>query len=158
MTGERRRWGKAGQRLTAEEARAADARAAQRRETATLFEQRDYRQWAAGEVVPARITIALDSHGLDGPEVDEQCGAHEPDVDMWEAGLLYPTWDQLRLLAELTGCTPGFFMDFRGESLTMGDTSMRFHRIGGKPVDWRQPPLVPCFTPAAIAAMKASLP
>lgn len=158
MTGQpRRRWGKAGQRLTAEEARAADARAARRRYDDALAAQRDYRLWAAGEVVPARITTALDAAGLDGPEVDEACGAREPDVDMWEAGLLYPTWEQLCLLADLTGCTPGFFT-FRYQSVPFEATSLRFHRIGGKPVDWRQPPLVPCFTPEAIAAMKATLP
>jgi hypothetical protein len=40
---------------------------------------------------------------LEGPEVDIACGAKEPDVDRWEEGELYPTWEQLVLLAELTG-------------------------------------------------------
>lgn len=56
-----------------------------------------------GKVVPARITLALDMHGLEGPEVDAACGAAEPDVDMWEAGLAVPSPDQVKLLAKLTG-------------------------------------------------------
>lgn len=61
--------------------------------------------------VPARITMALDAKGLYGPEVDLACGAREPDVDRWEAGTLIPTAVQLRLLAELTGQTVGFFFE-----------------------------------------------
>jgi hypothetical protein len=116
-----------------------------------LAEQRARRQWQAGDVVPYRITVALDSHGLQGPEVDEACGAQEPDVDMWEAGTKYPTWEQLCKLAELTGVTPAFFMLQPSGHVPL-ETSMRFHRIGGRIDDRRQPPPVRSFTPEAIAA------
>lgn len=65
--------------------------------------------WAAGKLVPARITLALDLRGLYGPEVDTACGAREPDVDRWEEGVLYPTWEQLLKLAELTDFPVLFF-------------------------------------------------
>lgn len=67
------------------------------------------RGWEQGLVRPFRITYALDSRGLDGPEVDEACLAHEPDVDRWEAGLLYPTFEQLLALAKLTHFPAHFF-------------------------------------------------
>ena len=60
-------------------------------------------------VVPARITLALDAAGLWGPDVDLACGAREPDVDHWEAGITTPTPEQVRLLADLTGMTPAYF-------------------------------------------------
>ena len=49
-----------------------------------------------------RITLALDYRMLDGPEVDVWCGGKEPMVDMWEAGTLVPTGEQVMLLAALT--------------------------------------------------------
>jgi hypothetical protein len=64
-------------------------------------EQAAYRAWANGQVIPDRITLALDEQALYGPEVDAACGVEEPAVDMWEAGTLYPTWDQLCALARL---------------------------------------------------------
>ena len=110
MTEQRRRWGKAGQRLTAEEIRRTDARAQQSAYRRMATEQQAYRMWAAGQVVPDTITLALGAAGLYGPRVDEACGATEPDVDQWESGELYPTWEQLKLLAALTGRTPVMFM------------------------------------------------
>lgn len=61
------------------------------------------------KLVPARITIALDLSELYGPEVDAACDAAEPDVDRWEAGELYPTWQQVELLAALTDFPVHFF-------------------------------------------------
>jgi transcriptional regulator with XRE-family HTH domain len=63
---------------------------------------------------PARITQALDAPGwggppLEGPEVDRACGVEEPAVDLWEAGELVPTADQLARLAELTGYPVAWF-------------------------------------------------
>lgn len=55
-----------------------------------------------GRIVPARITLALDSRMLEGPDVDIACGAEEPDVDRWEAGLAVPTAEQVVKLAALT--------------------------------------------------------
>ncbi len=143
----RRRWGKAGVPLTAQEA----AKLEGRRYRRELDEQRAYRDWRAGKVVPYRITIALDFHGLQGPDVDEACGVHEPQVDRWEAGTLYPTWSQLCALAELTGNTPGFFMHQPHQDLPL-ETSMRFHRVGGQRCDTRQAPPVRTFLPEAITA------
>lgn len=59
--------------------------------------------------IPARITMALDLRGLYGPEVDAACGAAEPAVDMWECGVEVPTPEQVKLLAELTGCPVPYF-------------------------------------------------
>lgn len=67
------------------------------------------RDWNQGLVVPCRITAALDMRKLYGPEVDIACGAREPDVDRWEEGTLYPTWEQLQKLADLTQVPLGFF-------------------------------------------------
>lgn len=71
--------------------------------------RRAYTRWRDGLVVPHLITLVLDRAGLDGPDVDALCGAREPEVDQWEAGERYPTWDQLCALAKLTRVTPSFF-------------------------------------------------
>ncbi|MFD9947720.1 hypothetical protein ACFWYW_56780 [Nonomuraea sp. NPDC059023] len=63
---------------------------------------------AAGPV-PYRITVALDYHGLYGPEVDIALGGVEPMVDDWEAGTLVPTREQIELLAKLTQFPVKFF-------------------------------------------------
>ncbi|HZN71229.1 MAG TPA: hypothetical protein VFC00_06045 [Micromonosporaceae bacterium] len=65
--------------------------------------QEEQRLLAEARPVPARITIALDFRGLEGPEVDIACGAEEPAVDLWECGVEVPTAEQVRLLADLTG-------------------------------------------------------
>lgn len=125
-----RRWGRAGERLTDAEAAERDARNRTRRNQAAISratdDQRARAAWAEGRVIPASITAALDSRALYGPEVDEACGAQEPDVDRWEAGDLYPTWEQLCKLAELCGVTPRFFTIGHGR-IVAADTSMRFH-------------------------------
>lgn len=80
---ERRRWGRAGERLlaTTVEGRRQQARERQQRENTryrrVLDEQEAKRRWEAGLVVPHYITTALDVNGLYGPEVDEACGARE---------------------------------------------------------------------------------
>ena len=61
------------------------------------------------QVNPRRITMALDMAGAEGPEVDIACGAAEPAVDNWEAGIEVPTARQLELLAEYTGMQVEFF-------------------------------------------------
>jgi len=58
---------------------------------------------------PERITMALDLRWLSGPEVDRACGAEEPAVDLWEAGDLVPTAEQVAKLAALTGFPVAFF-------------------------------------------------
>lgn len=75
----------------------------------TAMEQAAYRAWAAGHVIPDRITTALDAHALYGPEVDAACGVEEPAVDEWEAGIRYPSWEQLQALAELCHVTTSVF-------------------------------------------------
>lgn len=153
----RRRWGKAGVPLTPAEAAANDARAERARYRRALDNQRAYQLWRAGKVVPYRITVALDSLGLFGPEVDEACGVEEPAVDKWESGSLYPTWDQLRALAKLCGVTERFFMLTPGGDLPLR-TSMRFHRVGGQRTDYLEPPPVRCFTLAAVEAQTRDAP
>lgn len=75
--------------------------------TRAAIRQEADRLLATGRVVPARITLALDSRGLDGPEVDVACGTWERnpdgDVDAWELALAVPSPEQVRLLAALTG-------------------------------------------------------
>lgn len=79
--------------------------------TRTYVDALDDQRIAArgGRPYPERITLALDSRGLDGPEVDEACDAVEPAVDRWETGDDVPTFDQLRALAALTGYPLEFF-------------------------------------------------
>jgi hypothetical protein len=59
--------------------------------------------------VPARITLALDAIGAEGPWVDEALGGTEPMVDDWEAGKSLPTQEQVERLAEMTGRPVEFF-------------------------------------------------
>lgn len=123
------RWGKAGERLGPAAAEERDRIRARHRNEARAAAERGEaearRIWAAGLLRPHRITTALDLQSLEGPEVDIACGAKEPDVDLWEAGELYPTWEQLRLLAELAGQPLAFFA--RQESPEAGWTTIDFH-------------------------------
>lgn len=59
--------------------------------------------------VPARITLALDAIGAQGPWVDEFLGGAEPMVDEWETGARLPTPAQVEKLAELTKMPPEYF-------------------------------------------------
>lgn len=110
MTG---RWGKAGVRRDEREAAQRRMELGRRRQVREQRRAEDqevmYRLWADGRVVPYLITTALDACEWEGPEVDEACNAREPEVDQWEEGILYPRWDQLVALAELTGRTPMMF-------------------------------------------------
>lgn len=74
-----------------------------------LTRQQKERMLREQRPVPARITLALDAGGHEGPQVDTACGATEPAVDLWECGVEVPTPDQIRLLATLTGFPVGFF-------------------------------------------------
>jgi hypothetical protein len=132
----RRRWGKAGVRLTDEEIRRRGYQRALARQTFERNLEEARKLWAAGQVKPYRITRALNLRGLYGPEVDEACGAKEPDVDMWEAGTLYPTWEQLVKLAKLTGFTPRFFVTSWHGDFQPLRTSLRFH---GYPEEDQEP-------------------
>lgn len=123
---------------------------------ATAYEQQAYRAWAAGHVIPDRITTALNAEGLYGPEVDLACGVEEPAVDEWEAGVRYPSWEQLKALAALCGVTPSMFTVDPQVILTghvfICDRSKR--KNGCQVVERRNP--VMAFTAEAIAA--ANLP
>lgn len=135
--GKPRRWGKAGVRLSPQQVVERDRQALLRRARADEENAErlrvTYEKWAAGLVVPSAITTALDMHGLEGPGVDAACGVREPAVDLWEAGKLYPTWQQLLALAALTDRHPIFFVTAR-RSLSVLDTSMRFHLRPGNGV------------------------
>lgn len=94
-----------------------------------------HRRWLAGELIPDRITSSLDLRMLDGPEVDEQCGAHEPEVDLWEAGKLYPSWSQVEALARLVDFPLIYFVTPpRCPPIRYEDTSLVFHMDGPAPV------------------------
>lgn len=62
-----------------------------------------------GAPTPERITVALDSRDMYGPEVDEALGGQEPMVDEWESGDRVPTKEQVQALARLTGFPVTFF-------------------------------------------------
>ena len=153
MTDTRRRWGKAGQRLTAQEAAAIDRRNGQRRHERETAEQEAHRLWRAGCVTPWRITAALDIRGLYGPEVDEACGVQEPCVDMWEDGQLYPTWEQLLALAKLTGLPLRFFT-LGGEPVPINATSLLCGLSEAEIAAWKREHREPVieFLPDAVAA------
>ena len=87
------------------------------------------------------ITIALDSRGMDGPEVDEALGVVEPTVDLWETGELVPTHEQVRRLATLTSYPIGFF--YRKHPEHMGVTFM-CGDDGGLMVNGEFHPFDPC--------------
>lgn len=102
-------WGKAGERLTEQQHRERLARRQKPARMATAItrpandkrEADARRAWQAGLVRPDMITMWLDFRGLDGPGVDAACGVAEPTVDLWEAGRVYPSWEQLTALAKL---------------------------------------------------------
>ena len=75
-------------------------------------ERHDPTAYYAGKTpVPERITMALDSRELYGPEVDRALGGKEPMVDEWEAGARIPDLTQIQALAKLTGYTVRFFYE-----------------------------------------------
>lgn len=158
MTG-RRHWGKAGVRLTDDEVAARQAKARTDRNRAEASRAADdaraKRMWAAGLVRPAAISFALDAKGLYGPEVDAACLAAEPDVDMWERGALYPTWEQLVALAALTGNTPRFFCSW-DSPVPFEATTLRFHVPGFDvpPLVWEYPADVVAATVAREAVTR----
>jgi hypothetical protein len=139
------RWGKAGERLTPDDAEKRDrARAATRNQDAAAKARRleeAHRDWKAGKVVPARITTALDLRSLYGPEVDIACGTVEPAVDEWEAGTRYPTWEQLLALAELTGMSPAYFTRPGPDVDTVMFICARGSRGGSRVVEFTTGPL-----------------
>lgn len=95
---------------------AADQALAQRTKYAKVQNrQREERLLREGTPVPARITMALDMGGHEGPEVDVACGTWEGnpdgDVDAWEVADAVPSADQVKLLSELTGFPVAFFYE-----------------------------------------------
>lgn len=126
--------------------RAARSFAANRKEAGI---ERAELRWGIGEVVPFRITQALDGAGLFGPEVDVACGAVEPAVDEWEAGVRYPTFEQLLLLAELTGHDPEWFFGRDSEvEIDIRDTTLWWHMTERQRQRWKPP--IAAFTERAI--------
>jgi transcriptional regulator with XRE-family HTH domain len=105
--------------------------------------------WQEGRVQPFVITQGLNVRQLDGPLVDELCGTSEPAVDMWEAGQLYPTWDELKALADATDFPVAYFTTAERTPIAFEDTTLRFHlKRGQKPAG---APVL-CFEPVAIEA------
>jgi hypothetical protein len=89
------------------------------------------RRAAAGRVVPARITMALDSRGLEGPDVDTACGTFEGnpagDVDMWELALAVPTAEQVRAIAQLSGYPLAWFYEPLAPGPMVGPVRVCYH-------------------------------
>ncbi len=76
---------------------------------------------ATGTPNRRRITLALDYHGFDGPEVDAALGVIEPMVDWWEEGRVVPSGEEIERLAALTQFPVEFFYD---ASVEMGPAWM----------------------------------
>lgn len=89
---------------------------------------------------PQSITYALDMRGLYGPHVDWACGVGEPTVDMWEAGRIVPTEDQMRRLARLTSYPLAFFYRRRPPFSGHGWMCGRDHVGGCRPLHGTDPP------------------
>jgi hypothetical protein len=151
------RWGKAGERLDPVEAEQRRRRKTAERARAEIArvkdDERAHESWRVGKIVPSRITMVLDAKSLYGPEVDVACGGVEPMVDEWEAGTRYPTWEQLKALAALTGVTPRYFT-WNDHQIHLGPTTMRFHVRNLPP---EKPPVME-FTYEAIAAVEGTEP
>lgn len=79
----------------------------------------EHDRWEAGKLVPWYISRLLDHGQHFGPSVDIACHAEEPAVDLWEAGRLYPRWDQTVALARL--------LDVRVRDLTHPDARPHHH-------------------------------
>jgi hypothetical protein len=88
------------------------------------------------------------------------CGAEEPAVDEWEKGIRYPSFEQLKKLAELTGFGVGFFIaPERGEvdAFKPGDVMFICYRGRNKKQSQRvefPPPVLRCKPEAIAEAMK----
>ncbi len=127
----------------------------QRRGYARYLKQCDteaaHEAWKRGQVIPHRITTALDIRALYGPEVDRACGVEEPAVDEWEEGVRYPTWEQLLALADLTGYPVKFFTTMLpGAPVRVSDTTLAFHMPKRQRLEDHEPVLA--FTADAIRA------
>jgi hypothetical protein len=124
------RWGKAGERLSPEDiARRDNANAAARGRSLAIRQtnmEKARLLWLHGMVRPYRITMFLDANDLYGPEVDAACGVDEPTVDLWEAGKVYPTWDELQALARLCMVQPITFCS-DAPAIRAIETSLRYH-------------------------------
>lgn len=151
------RWGKAGVRKTGASSQRELYLKALAKQRKPAQDRSNYRDWHDGKVIPYRITALLNLNMLYGPKVDEACGVAEPQVDMWEDGVLYPTWEQLQLLADLCGVSPRAFM-IESTPLTFDDTSMKFHLTAAQRREPPPPPPVLEFTPEAIAAATKTKP
>lgn len=90
-----------------------------------------FQAWREGLLSPRAITAALDMRQLYGPEVDRACGVEEPAVDQWEAGQLYPSWEQVEALSRLTGFAVRFFTGDHDAEITGGFMCQRSGRGRG---------------------------
>lgn len=146
------RWARAGVRADPKEARARAGKLNQTKAARAAALEEARTKWARGLVRPYLITQALNLRGLEGPDVDVACLAAEPDVDNWEAGILYPSFEQLVALAELTGVQPRFFTSsVREPPMAWWETSMRFH-VRREPDLLEAAGPVMAFTPEAVRA------
>ncbi|MDV6246297.1 hypothetical protein [Rhodococcus opacus] len=104
--------------------------------------------WRAGKLVPWYISHLLDGGQHSGPAVDIACHAEEPAVDRWEAGQLYPTWDQTVALARL--------LDVPVRDLTHPDA--RPHHHPNRPGRRRRDLAILSFEPSAVHGATAAQP
>ncbi len=93
----------------------------------------DRELWRAGKLVPWYISTLLDHGSHVGPQVDLACRVQEPDVDRWEAGHLYPMWENRR--ARQASQRPG-----TRSHPPRGDSSPS-RRPSGAPTTWAGDPV-----------------
>lgn len=104
--------------------------------------------WEFGELSPYKLTLWMDYRGINGPEVDHHCGVEEPTVDQWEAGTVYPTWEQLLALAEFCQIPVWYFTE---ESVVDQGQFFICSRSRKLPPE---PPRITAYTPEALATAK----
>lgn len=119
--------------------------------------QEAHQRWESGYLVPDRITMFLDARHLYGPEVDHACGVEEPAVDQWEAGELYPTWEQVLALAALCEVGPIVFTDAWGPTPPLGPIFICSRGPGNRSRIITPDPPILRFTREALAAHRARL-
>ena len=120
----------------------------ERRQTYTEPGMADWQLWRDGKLVPLFITALLDLGHHVGPDVDVACKAEEPAVDCWEAGMLYPSWEQAVALAKL--------VDVRVRDLAHPDAKPRHH--DNRPLRRRSRMAILSFEPHAVHETTAADP
>ncbi|AMM22891.1 hypothetical protein AX769_22425 (plasmid) [Frondihabitans sp. PAMC 28766] len=105
--------------------------------------------WSAGALRPWRLTAACQRTGIgDGDWVDVACGAalDVQEVDLWEAGGVYPKWEQLVRFAALTDTPLTELLNTDDDP----DTRARVLPYARHPIQQRRNELRRCYLPEIV--------